>query len=239
FVFAPPAAAQADFICSGQLRWRWRLLPNYLWQRTPLIHWQGIANRSADRYAVILYQYRTPEDLAWLGRLARSLAEPRPLPSLRCPPRTAAASSEVSPQPQGRWQRLTNTLFGDEAPLDRQRSFAAIPMPAAGVASEEAPDQQGRVIYVPRPPFFRGWLGQRLAGGAAPARFFLDRLGNAVWSAIDGRRTVAEICEDFRARFGLHPREAEGMVVAFINSLLRRGVLTLHLAAEESEKAKG
>ncbi len=235
FSFETAAETKADFACTGHLRWRWRMLPSYLWHRHPLVHWQGIANRSADRYAVILYQYRCPEDLAWLGRLAASLAEPRPLFSIRRRQPITAPSAMAQTTP-GLWRHLTNTLFGAAAPLDRRRSFAAIPIPVAGVTSEEGLHHEGRVIYVPRRPLFRGWLGKRLESGTAPARFFLDRLGNAVWKAIDGRRTVAEICEDFRARFGLHPREAEGMVVAFINSLLRRGVLTLKLAAEEGKE---
>lgn len=233
FAFDAPAALDADFAVAGHLRWRWRLLPSYFWHRASLIHWQGIANRSADRYAVVLYQYRSPEDLAWLGRLARSLAEPR-----QAPPTCRQPLVPTAPQPAGFWQKLTNTAFGEETSFDRSRSLAAIPVPIAGLVSEEAPDNRGRVLYVPRRRFFRGWLGKQLERGAAPMRFFLDRLGNAVWTAIDGRRSVKDICEDFRSRFGLHPREAESMVVAFINSLLRRGVLTLHLPARESGESE-
>jgi hypothetical protein len=53
----------------------------------------------------------------------------------------------------------------------------------------------------------------------------LDRLGTAVWRAIDGRSSVADIAAGLARDFQLDPREAELAVAAFLRLLGRRGAI--------------
>lgn len=67
----------------------------------------------------------------------------------------------------------------------------------------------------------------------------LDELGTFTWSNIDGKRTVGEIAEQFTARWGLHPREAELSVAAFIKDLGARGIVALRIPDEQLARDKG
>ena len=52
----------------------------------------------------------------------------------------------------------------------------------------------------------------------------LNRTGSAVWSLLDGRRTLAEVAEAIAVSFDVAPEVASGDVLAFAHDLELRGL---------------
>ncbi len=67
------------------------------------------------------------------------------------------------------------------------------------------------------------WFGTR----NTEKKFEIDDLGDAVWQACDGRRTLEDIICLFAARYRVNTREAEVSVKTFLNMLTRRNLLAL------------
>lgn len=68
---------------------------------------------------------------------------------------------------------------------------------------------------------------RRLLGAKPEKTFELDSLGAAVWNSLDGRRTVEDLIRHFAADKRVNLREAEVAVLAFLRTLLRRGLVAL------------
>ena len=62
--------------------------------------------------------------------------------------------------------------------------------------------------------------------------FELDDLGKAVWDGCDGRTSVRELITALAARYGLNVREVEVATLAFLRTLVRKGLVGV--PAEES-----
>ncbi|MDP2644372.1 MAG: PqqD family protein [Desulfobacterales bacterium] len=60
-----------------------------------------------------------------------------------------------------------------------------------------------------------------------PKKLQLDILGTAVWSLIDGKRSVRRMIDEFARQYQLHPKEAEVAVTRFLHDLGKRGVIGL------------
>ena len=60
----------------------------------------------------------------------------------------------------------------------------------------------------------------------------LDEMGSAVWRAVDGRATVADIAARLAGRYGLDPAEAELAVAQFLRQLGQRGAIGMEETAE-------
>lgn len=118
-------------------------------------------------------------------------------------------------------------LFAEETPkVTRAESLRAVPVVRPKVWAVEGPEGE-RIVYVPRKSPFRGFLKSWFPQEPAPARYFLDDLGNAVFGRIDGERSVETIVKEFAEEKGLNRREAEAGVVEFLNHLMRRGVIVM------------
>jgi len=80
FVFAEekvqPGEDPAEFTMPGHRRWRWLVDPRELFLGNRRIWLQGVANRAKNRFSILLFQYRRPNEIAWLGPLPQSLREP-------------------------------------------------------------------------------------------------------------------------------------------------------------------
>ncbi len=57
--------------------------------------------------------------------------------------------------------------------------------------------------------------------------FELDGLGMWVWDQVDGRESVGELVERFAKKHDVGVEEAEGRVMAFLQVLLQRNLVTL------------
>lgn len=114
--------------------------------------------------------------------------------------------------------------------LDRATALALVPVKNRDVAVSETPEGLVRLsLPVAVRPALAG-LARRLGlwdGRVLRRTVELDRLGSAVWRAIDGRRPVAAIAADLAAAYRLDPREAELAVAQFLRLLGRRGAIAV------------
>ncbi|MBN1674337.1 MAG: PqqD family protein [Kiritimatiellae bacterium] len=111
-----------------------------------------------------------------------------------------------------------------QAPIDRRRSLAAVPVVNEGVNAAEG--DAGRLILTVAVPRGRGLLA-RFRPRFSQKRIKLDELGSFVFSRIDGKRNVRTIIRDFIVRYGTNRREAELSTVDFLRSLARRYVISI------------
>ena len=115
-------------------------------------------------------------------------------------------------------------LFGHKRPtLSRQEILSARPIrnPRAEINNLQS-DRLEVTIPFQKPRgltwFFRG-------KNELKRTFELDRLGRTVWDLCNGEHTVRGMIEDFAAMQGLSTREAEVSMLAFLETLGRRGII--------------
>lgn len=105
--------------------------------------------------------------------------------------------------------------------------LAAVPVRNEQARSEPT-DRGDLVVRVPLEP---RWYLRPPVTWLLPLRrdraVCLDRLGQEIWRACDGERTVEEIVEAFAARHHLRFHEARLSVMAFLRELTRRGVVAM------------
>jgi Coenzyme PQQ synthesis protein D (PqqD) len=113
-----------------------------------------------------------------------------------------------------------NTVFVGGEMLD------AVPVRNEAVRSETAAGEL--VLRVPLEP---RWYLCPPVTWLLPVRreraVALDRLGEEVWRACDGERTVEQIVEAFAARHHLRFHEARLSVMRFLQDLTRRGLVVM------------
>ena len=75
----------------------------------------------------------------------------------------------------------------------------------------------------------RGWVALAARRGGLPERrtFELDEVGAFVWARCDGRTTVDAIARALVSRYKMPRVEAEASLGAFLQTLGRRGLVTL------------
>lgn len=91
-------------------------------------------------------------------------------------------------------------------------------IPVQAVAFETLED--GTVVLL-RPKFTNaklGWLQRLLPRPVFRVR--LDAKGAFIWGAVDGRRTVREVCEQVRERFGAEAEPVEERTLAFVYQMV-------------------
>lgn len=124
---------------------------------------------------------------------------------------------------------LSHTPIGGEKTpkISREESLRGIPVIRQGLETHEN-DKGERLLLVPRRPMFNLSLLQRIMpSNLEPLKVILDDMGNHVWNMIDGKRSVKAISRDFAREMGIHNREAEASVVAFLSMLMKRGLVTI------------
>ncbi len=98
-------------------------------------------------------------------------------------------------------------------------------VPERAVGSETT--GEGRVVLL-RPKFLSprmGWFQKLL-----PRPFFrvrLDATGSFIWEALDGKRTVREVCAAVRERFGAGAEPVEERTVALVVQMVSGGFVRL------------
>lgn len=113
--------------------------------------------------------------------------------------------------------------------MSRAEALAYRPVVSQDVLIERTTDGLVRVSYpVALRPFVAG-LARKLGRSDAPMRrvLELDEMGSTVWGWLDGRNTAGELAALLAARYGLHGREAEVSMAAFLRELGRRGIIGL------------
>jgi len=97
-------------------------------------------------------------------------------------------------------------------------------------------EEGGRVVVLA--PRFRNRLGKglvRLARRDQSFRLRLDEFGSEAWRAIDDERTLGEIADLMRARFGDRAEPAEERLAEFLRRLHGAGVVLV--TTDEKGKA--
>ena len=103
------------------------------------------------------------------------------------------------------------------------------------ITLDDIPDRSGvpfeqeecRVILlIPRYPTFAGKLFGKLLRRSAHIKVKLDELSSGVWDLVDGSRTVREIGEKIKSRYGesvepLYPRLMEFLEILLRNNFVR------------------
>ncbi|MEM6391167.1 MAG: PqqD family protein [Planctomycetota bacterium] len=112
----------------------------------------------------------------------------------------------------------------DLAGLTLEDLLSAVPVRNTAVREERR--SQRLVLWVKRKPLPGV---DRLLKMALPLRdekgIELDELGKRVWVDCNGRRTVERITERFAERHGLRFHEARVSVMAFLEMLMKRGLI--------------
>lgn len=78
-----------------------------------------------------------------------------------------------------------------------------------------------------------GRLLFRLPAGATKA-FELDAIGLFVWEAIDGRTSVEQIIRRLAQRYDLNLREAQVPTLTFLQTLMKKGLVGVHIETDKS-----
>jgi Coenzyme PQQ synthesis protein D (PqqD) len=100
-------------------------------------------------------------------------------------------------------------------------------------------DEREEAVVVRRPRPRAPWYLlplEWLRFGLAVRRIRLDRVGSAAWRACDGRRTVGEIADLLRDRFGNAVEPAEERLGMLVRRLQREGLLIYRSARLGSEE---
>jgi len=114
--------------------------------------------------------------------------------------------------------------------LNRQEAMAFRPVVSREIAAERMDSGLMRLRY---PVAFRPWfsgLARRLgqAENKPMQRILeLDEMGSTAWAWLDGQRSVRELAVLLAERYGLHQREAEVSMAAFLRELGRRGIIAM------------
>lgn len=110
--------------------------------------------------------------------------------------------------------------------FDAEALLDAVPTPNAAVRAERRGDAV--VLWV---PLQRRWYNQGAFRWLLPLRgekgYALDRLGQEVWEACDGERTLERIVEDFARRHRVRFHEARVAVLTFLRTLVERRLVAL------------
>jgi len=121
-------------------------------------------------------------------------------------------------------------------PLTREQSLEAVPIKNEHV--QETQTDSGEItLFV---PVRRVWwirAMSKVLHVPQGRRIALDELGSNVWKFIDGKANVGTIIKRFGEQYKLSRREAELSVVAYMKTLMKRGLIGMAVmkAAAEPE----
>ncbi len=102
-------------------------------------------------------------------------------------------------------------------------ALAAKPLRLSDAEPREHAPGQWR-LTVPLKP--AGWAARFLRVPANVTKTFeLDELGKLVWDACDGRTSVRQVIRKLAGRYHLNEREAEVATLAFLRTLMRKGLI--------------
>lgn len=88
----------------------------------------------------------------------------------------------------------------------------------------------GRIDVDVQLPRITRWIGG--ATGTRRKTFELDAVGVDVWSKLDGRTTVEQLIHHVAQRYDLNLRAAETSTVAFLQMLMKRGLVGMPMEGD-------
>ena len=102
----------------------------------------------------------------------------------------------------------------------------AVPTLSAGVEIGGSTKALVLTMLLQRRPGVWGWLARR-TNHPTQHEIELDEIGSFAVGRIDGKRTVAGIASDLSNKYKITKHEAEASLLEFIDSLRKRGYVTL------------
>lgn len=97
--------------------------------------------------------------------------------------------------------------------MEKEVTMVSVCIPSEDVVAREI---EGDMIIVP------------LASGIGDADdelYTLNETGKAIWSKLDGERTLAQVAEEITGEFSSPPGEIAADVLGFVSELVRRGII--------------
>ena len=116
----------------------------------------------------------------------------------------------------------------------KPQMLAARPARLVDVEPAAVTENSWRLTVPLRTARWAGWL-LRVPGGATKT-FELDPLGKFVWDACDGRTSVRQIIRRLAKRYNLNDREAEVATLAFLHTLVKKGLLGMQIRGTADER---
>jgi hypothetical protein len=95
------------------------------------------------------------------------------------------------------------------------------------------------VLLMPRYPTLAGRVLGKVLRRSGHIRVKLDEAGSAVWGLIDGNRTVRQIGEEIKGRFGESAEPLYPRLVEFLEILLRNRFVRILERCEVSHVEEG
>lgn len=99
--------------------------------------------------------------------------------------------------------------------VEKEVTMESVCMPSEDVVAREI---EGDMIIVP------------LASGIGDTDdelYTLNETGKAIWSKLDGERTLTLVAEEMKSEFSSPPGEIASDVLGFISELVRRGIVKI------------
>ncbi len=112
-------------------------------------------------------------------------------------------------------------------PLDRQRSLKGVPICHDSIVIEADQASADGMVLVNRVARGNSLWSRFFSPPIIEQRLELDELGSFVFRLIDGRRSVAQIIDEFVQRYRVNRREAELCTVAFLRKLAQKRLVSI------------
>ena len=109
--------------------------------------------------------------------------------------------------------------------LTREQSLSAKPVAVRIIERQPTPDGGQRITLEGSPRGVYRWLLR--APEKIQRDFDLDPFGVEVLDMCDGNKPVRYIIDRFAKTHSLHPHEAERAVIAFLRTMMRKGLVTM------------
>jgi hypothetical protein len=124
-------------------------------------------------------------------------------------------------------------LWSRKPKVTRQEALAAKPVQLAKCTVSETADG-GAKLKVPIKP--TGLAGRifRVPEGTTKT-FELEAIGYSVWKQCDGKTSVQQIIRRLSKQYNISLRETEVSTVAFLQTLVRRGLVGMAMPEQKSE----
>ena len=129
-------------------------------------------------------------------------------------------------------------LFGRKAKrgpdLTRQQSMSAVPM-LNQLVTKERNAEGNLVVTIPRKRTGTVRLVARAFKLSPYKQIELDELGSYTVELCDGRNTVTDVITRFAEKFQLSRREAEVSMLAYLETLAKRGIIGFAVPRESDK----
>lgn len=125
-------------------------------------------------------------------------------------------------------------MFWSRKPkITRQQSLAAKPVQLAKCTVAETPDGGAKLKVPVRPSRIAGRIF-RVPEGMTKT-FELEAIGYSVWKQCDGKTSVQQIIRRLSKQYNISLREMEVSTVAFLQTLVRKGLIGMAMAEQKSD----